>query len=130
MRSISLLAIIALTACGGGGDSSSNSAASRPLPPAVVSYDGFKGIVVGTVPHDTAAASNPDHATCRFIKPTGFPAGATAMLSGDTVVRIDVDSTGIATPENVQVGDPETHVMQAYRNAVVTQPHKYIEGGH
>ena len=52
------------------------------------------------------------------------------MLSGDTVVRIDVDSAGVATPANVQVGDPEAHVMEAYRNAVVTQPHKYVEGGH
>lgn len=58
-----------------------------------------------------------------------MPAGVSVMFAQDTIARIDVDSAGVASGLGVAVGDSESKVTSAYDN-VVTQPHKYLEGGH
>jgi hypothetical protein len=110
---------------------------STAVPPApVVSMAGYDLIRIGETAHDlaitgdSAAASNPKHAACRFAHPKSFPLGAKVMLLEDVVVRIDVDSAGIRTAEGAQVGGPESRVLELYRGQIVSLPHKYVQGGH
>jgi hypothetical protein len=115
----------------------SKSGDSTAVPPApVVSMSGYNLIRIGEAAHDlatagdSAAASNPKHAACRFAHPKSFPLGAKVMLLEDVVVRIDIDSAGIRTAEGAQVGDPESRVLELYRGRIASLPHKYISGGH
>ncbi len=52
------------------------------------------------------------------------------MVVRDSVARLDVRDSSLATEANVRVGDPESRVLAAYRGRVTTQPHKYVSGGH
>ena len=45
-----------------------------------------------------------------------------------TLVRVDVDKSGVATSEGVQVGDSEEHVKQVYGSRLKAEPHHYTEG--
>jgi hypothetical protein len=52
------------------------------------------------------------------------------MLVRDTVARLDVRDSTVATPAGARIGDPESRVQELYRGRVKTEPHKYVEGGH
>jgi hypothetical protein len=52
------------------------------------------------------------------------------MLVRDTVARLDVRDSTIATAAGARVGDTEARVLALYRGRVSTEPHKYVEGGH
>ena len=125
---------ISVTACAGREAKRADSSAVPPAP--VVSMAGYDLIRIGETAHDlaiagdSAAASNPKHATCRFAHPKSFPLGAKVMLLEDVVMRIDVDSAGIRTAEGAQVGDPESRVLELYRGRIASLPHKYVAGGH
>jgi len=62
---------------------------------------------------------------CDYLDPAALPAGIALMVERDTVVRIDVDTTGIPTKEGASVGDSEAKVLELYRGRVQVQPHKY-----
>jgi hypothetical protein len=117
--------LVSAAACGG---DSGRKKTDAPLPPDVVSYDGYKSIIIGMRPNDPGVTSNPKKAACRFAAPANYPAGVRVMLVNDTAVRIDVDSGGIATPAGIFVGDPESKVMERYKDAILA-PHKYVAGG-
>jgi hypothetical protein len=131
---IILAALTSATACAGRDAKKGDSAAVPPAP--VVSMAGYDLIRIGETAHDlaltgdSAAASNPKHATCRVAHPKLFPIGTTIMLVGDVVERIDVDSAGVRTAEGAQVGDSESRVLELYRGQIVSLPHKYIKNGH
>lgn len=52
------------------------------------------------------------------------------MLVRDTVARLDVRDSTIATPAGARIGDAESRVLELYRGRVRSEPHKYVEGGH
>ncbi|HEX8391202.1 MAG TPA: hypothetical protein VF665_02500, partial [Longimicrobium sp.] len=58
-----------------------------------------------------------------------LPAGLRAMTEAGRVVRLDVDSSTLATAEGARVGDPETRIRQLYAGRVTEGPHKYVPGG-
>ena len=62
---------------------------------------------------------------CDYIDPATLPPGIALMVERDTIVRIDVDTAGIATAEGAVVGDTETRVLDLYKGRVEVQPHKY-----
>ena len=62
---------------------------------------------------------------CDYVDPAALPPGIALMVEQDTVVRIDVDTTGIPTAEGAQVGDTEQHILELYKGRVEVQPHKY-----
>ena len=62
---------------------------------------------------------------CDYVDPAALPPGIALMVVRDTIVRIDVDTAGIATPEGAAVGDTETKILELYRGRVEVQPHKY-----
>lgn len=62
---------------------------------------------------------------CDILRPKSFPVGVSVMVLLDTVVRFDVDSTGVLTVEGAGVGDSEARVLDMYRGSIEVQPHKY-----
>lgn len=66
-----------------------------------------------------------DGEICSYVRPKSLPLGVSLMVESDTVVRVEVDSTGVKTSAGVQVGDSEPRVLEAYKGLVQMQPHKY-----
>jgi hypothetical protein len=64
-----------------------------------------------------------EESTCSYAA-GALPEGLGLMLEADTLVRIDVRDTTIATREGARVGDTEARVKSLYPG-IVTQPHKY-----
>jgi len=62
---------------------------------------------------------------CDYVDPAGLPAGIALMVERDTIMRVDVDTAGIVTPEGAGVGDTEAKVLKLYKGRVQVQPHKY-----
>ena len=74
---------------------------------------------------DTSATSSEDRVGCTYYFSSILPAGTSLMIVDDTVVRIDVDTTGIVTSEGAQVGDAEAAVLALYRGRIRVEEHKY-----
>lgn len=52
------------------------------------------------------------------------------MISGDKIVRINVNSLPFATDLGAKVGDTEQQVLMLYHNKLLVEPHRYEEQGH
>lgn len=63
--------------------------------------------------------------TCDYVRPSAFPPGVAAMVVGDTLVRVDVDSTGVHTDTGFGVGDTEAALVAHYGTQAAVTPHKY-----
>jgi hypothetical protein len=50
------------------------------------------------------------------------------MIENGHLVRVDIDKSGVATNEGVQVGDSEEHVKQVYGSRLKVERHKYTDG--
>jgi hypothetical protein len=70
-----------------------------------------------------------DSAACTYAAWRGGPAGVRVMVEGGRIVRVDIDSTGIATSDGARVGDSEARIDSLYRGQVMTTAMKY-EPGH
>jgi hypothetical protein len=75
------------------------------------------------------ASSSASKDECHYLDTKGKSRVYT-MLVRDTVARLDVRDSTLATPAGARVGDPEAKVLELYRGRVTTQPHKYVSGGH
>ena len=64
-------------------------------------------------------------ADCDHVRAGIMPAGTLLMVVQDTVVRVDVDTTGILTAEGAGVGDTEASVLERYEGRVRVEPHPY-----
>jgi hypothetical protein len=62
---------------------------------------------------------------CDHLMPAALPKGTSLMVIKDTVVRVDVFSAGILTPEGAGVGDTEARLREIYGTRAVVTPHKY-----
>jgi hypothetical protein len=60
--------------------------------------------------------------------PYRLPAGVSITQVNGRVARIDVENDSIATDKGIRVGDSEAKVKEAYGNALIVEPHKYIDG--
>jgi len=58
----------------------------------------------------------PDESLCRWssVRSSKTPPGVSFTVSEDTIVRIDVDSTGVPTVDGLQVGSPIDDMLQKY----------------
>ncbi len=65
---------------------------------------------------------------CAYARPQALPSGTSLMVLRDTVVRVDVNSSNIATAEGIRVGDTEVRVLERYAGRIRSQPHKYTNG--
>ena len=74
-------------------------------------------------------ASSTKSGECSYLDTKGRT-HAFVMLVHDTVVRLDVRDSTIATEAGARVGDAESHVLELYRGRVKSEPHKYVPAGH
>jgi hypothetical protein len=77
------------------------------------------------MPASTSASSD----ECRYLDTKG-KSRVYVMLVRDSVARLDVRDSTIATGTGARIGDPETRVLELYRGRIATEPHKYVSGGH
>jgi hypothetical protein len=100
-----------------------------------VSFNGIGQLRVGMtaaqaraalgVPASSSASPN----ECRYLDTKGR-SRVYVMLVRDTVARLDVRDSTLATQAGARIGDPESRVLELYRGRVTTEPHKYVQGGH
>ena len=130
MRTVAVLALV-LTACRG--DTGEGRVPGVEEPAALsVTPEGVGAARIGATLAQLNAALgeqlrpaydvNPE---CDYVDPAALPPGIALMVVHDTIVRIDVDTTGIPTAEGAGVGDTETRVLELYSGRVTVQPHKY-----
>lgn len=107
-------------------------APTAALPAWIVSAAGIGAVRVGwTVAQLNASLGEQLRPTyqvsdaCDYVRPASLPPGVRLMVVLDTVVRVDVDTTGVLTAEGAGVGDTEARVMTLYRGRVRVEPHKY-----
>jgi hypothetical protein len=62
---------------------------------------------------------------CDYLRPASFPQGVSLMVIKDTVMRVDVDTTGVPTGAGAGVGDTEARVLSLYGDRIKVEPHKY-----
>lgn len=135
---VGLICAIALAAC-----SRQPTAAdiSATFEKAAVAIDGMGPIKIGMT-HKAAeeAVGEPimvrddapaDPELCRYgVLQTG-PKGLSFMLTGETIVRIDVDdNTAIKTSAGAHIGNTEDEVKALYGPRLSVMPHKYDRDGH
>jgi len=65
---------------------------------------------------------------CDYVHPARLPGRVNLMVVKDTVVRVDVDTTGVLTDKGAGVGDSEQRISELY-GPVTVQFHKYRAGG-
>jgi hypothetical protein len=144
LRSIiirALVSVLAVSACSPSADRHSDSAAGAPSAagesaaaggPLVVTAEAIGPVHFGRPVAAVAAALgeslHPDvqaGGSCGYVRPAALPRGVALMVIQDTVVRVDVDTAGVATAEGARVGDAESRVLALYRGRVAVEPHKY-----
>jgi hypothetical protein len=108
----------------------------QPSPTAtIVTFDGLGRARIGASLAQLREAgpvpdAGPGGPGCRIVRPDWMPPGTRIMLAGDTVARIEVDSTSqVRTIDGAAIGDSETRIHQLYPR-VETQPAKYEPSGH
>ncbi len=95
--------------------------------------DAVGPVRVGTIVGDVARVvqstarieRNAPGEECGYAYLAAAPNGVKFMLSGDTIVRVDIDSTYVKTLEGAGVGDTEQSVLARYVGRVQVTPHKY-----
>jgi hypothetical protein len=109
-------------------------AAASPDAPWAVSMRGIGPLMTGAarraLPASAGIAARADGATPaagQAVRVTrrSLAGAVSVMLLRDTIVRVDVDSAGVATTWGDQVGDAEGDVLRRHAGHVRTEPHKY-----
>ena len=65
---------------------------------------------------------------CRHVRIAEPSSTVRAMVVGETVARVEVDSGTIVTDRGARVGDSEERIDSLYRGLVRVEPHKYTDG--
>ena len=129
---------LVLAACGADAPPPADPAPAPPPssePPWTVRAGGYGPIRVGWTVTELNAALNenvrPTYQAsdeCDYIHPARLPVRVNLMVVKDTVVRVDVDTTGVLTEKGAGVGDTEQRIAELY-GPVTVQFHKYRPGG-
>ena len=132
------LAAMALAACRADAPPPPDSAPPpAPAPEAAwtVRAAGYGPIRVGSTIAELNAALNESvrpayqaSEECDYVHPARLPGRVNLMVVKDTVVRIDVDTTGVLTEQGAGVGDSEQRISELY-GRVTVQFHKYRPEG-
>jgi hypothetical protein len=80
---------------------------------------------LSTLLHEPLRAAYSYNETCDYVRPRALPVGVKLMVSGDTIVRVDVDSGAVKTKSGAGIGMTEARVLTMYRGRVSVQPHPY-----
>ncbi|MGA2235151.1 MAG: hypothetical protein ABSG23_06730 [Terriglobales bacterium] len=101
----------------------------------IVRQDGIGPVKIGMSLSQLNAALHEKFATpenredqgCFYVTATKHPQ-VSFMIENRRLVRLDVDKSGVATTEGVQVGDSEERVKQVYGPRLKVEPHHYTDG--
>jgi hypothetical protein len=101
----------------------------------VVSQDGVGPVKIGmTLPqlngalHEKfAMPESKEDQGCFYVTATKHPQ-VSFMIEDKHLVRVDVDKSGVATTEGIQVGDSEEHVKHVYGSRLQVEPNHYTDG--
>jgi hypothetical protein len=115
--------------------------AAQPSPPAVsasgpvlewkVRADGVRGAIFGRTSAATRLAlglpSVPafPKGSCEYMDASKLPVKIGFMFVSDTLARVDVRDSTVATVEGARIGDTEARINELYAGRVTTTPHKY-----
>ena len=104
-------------------------------PSLVLTPTGLGPITIGMTPAKIAAGAKAKFAPqtgtrftnseCEYGKVAGN-SGAAFMLAKGKLVRIDVSSGNVRTPQGIGIGDAVAKVKQAYRGRYTSSPGKYV----
>ena len=153
IRPVVVIAALALaSACSRGEDQATDTAArgatsagvgrsrasgdSSRRAPLAVTAQGIGPLRVGMNLGDASTAlgvalhvpNGSDPGGCAILSWPGGPAGVRMMAEAGRIVRVDVDSSTIATAEGARVGDTEERIQSLYPGRVTVTPHKYTDG--
>lgn len=62
---------------------------------------------------------------CGYAFLSSVPAGISFMVSGDTVVRVQVDTVGFLTDASIGIGSTEAGTLARYGGLIRVEPHPY-----
>ena len=97
-----------------------------------VGFRGAGGIAFGTPANEAAAALGGDwtdtSGACAYLRPEPGPPGLAFMVEQGRIVRVDIDSAGVATAEGATVGMTEAAVRSRYPS-LRSMPRKYETSG-
>lgn len=68
-------------------------------------------------------------ADCDYYQALGAPHGVSFMVSGDRIVRVDVDTPDITTPSGAGIGSSIEEIKALYPGKIEESGHKYIPDG-
>jgi hypothetical protein len=124
--------LLTLAACGGGERRDAQPTA-RADTAWIVSPEGVGPVRIGMSAAEAVAALGvprdiirPDD--CQYIGVRALRRNVDVMVERDTVVRVDVRDSTVATAAGARVGDSEARVRALYPS-LRTMPHKYTSGG-
>jgi hypothetical protein len=152
-RSVAILPLVALAACGRTESPAADSARPQidtPIAPAatpvradsapseraaakwVVTPKGVGPVLAGTsiaalsdALGERLRAEYAPGASCGYVRASALPRGVIVMVDRDTVVRVDVRTGDLRTAEGVGIGDSEADVLKRYEGRVRVTPGKY-----
>ncbi len=96
-----------------------------------VHTDGVHGALIGMRSSDVrtaiglAPSSSASKEECEYLDAGVLPVKLFFMLHSDTLVRIDVRDSTVATAEGARIGDTEGRIRTIYGEKVQVEPHKY-----
>ncbi|MBA3670501.1 MAG: hypothetical protein H0W68_00580 [Gemmatimonadaceae bacterium] len=99
-----------------------------------VSFTALGPLRVGSSPSAAAAALRiplpavrASDTECAYVRPESGPLDGAVelMVVKDVIVRIDVDSSSVATTWGDRVGDTESEVLARHAGRIRVEPHKY-----
>ena len=73
----------------------------------------------------TSASAPYAPGSCEYLDAATLPVKLYFMTESDTLVRIDVRDSTVATTEGARIGDTEARIKSLYGSGVRVEPHKY-----
>ncbi len=104
----------------------------------IVSYDRFGPVKIGMTRSQAAKAlgvsvlrdAGYEGNDCYYASPKSGFKDIAFMMSGRSIVRIDISSKNYATDKGAKIGDSEARIKRLYKGMYKVSTHKYVEGGH
>lgn len=110
--------------------------AQNKAPVAIVSYNSFGPVRIGMTLSQAAKAlglrvtrdAGYEGNDCYYASPKGGFKDIAFMMSGQRMVRIDIDGKEYATDRGARVGDTEARIKRLYKGKVKVSRHAYVDG--